>query len=238
MLIVCRCDLKIALLNCTNPIFYFRTSEPMPEYPEELLPAASDKKLGLPDAELISTLDRDLAVVWWVMRRFCLQVNLGTQTQRLIYPDVIHGTAFSVIYRLLGMRFAKGSVDEVVRLGLLAFGHHVFLQWQDIKLPYYSFITVYHNCVETFDLDNGAFRQLKLWLLMVGANSLFTVFDEAWLYDALWEQAQRCQVTSWKGMQEILRSFMWISLLDDEPGKQVYELFRGRDQEGAKDIDV
>ncbi len=209
----------------------------MPDYPEELLPAPSDKSFVQPHIELISTLDEELAAVWGVMRRFCMQVNLGTQTQRLIYPEVIHGTMISVMYRLFGMSFAAGSIDEVVLLGLLAFSHHIFLQWQNIKLAHYPFIATYRKCIQSFNLAGETTCQLKLWLLVVGAISMFRS-DEVWLCDVLRNQAQRCHVTSWKGMQEILKSFMWISLLDDQPGQHVYDSFRAGKEEGTGDTDV
>jgi hypothetical protein len=174
--------------------------------------------------ELIRNMDNDLATAWRVMRRFCLLVNLGTQTQRLIRLDIIHETMTAVIYRLLHMSFAAGSIDENVRHGLLAFSHHVFLQWQDIKLPYHHFLIAYRNCILHLKLVDGVSSQLMLWLLMTGANSIFNISDEAWLRECFREQADRCQVKTWKEMQDILKSFMWIALLDEQPGKHIYDV--------------
>ncbi len=60
--------------------------------------------------------------------------------------------------------------------------------------------------------------------VMIGSNSVFYASNEALLVDLLREHAHRRQVRSWKGLQEILKSFMWIALLDDQSGKQVYDL--------------
>jgi len=122
------------------------------------------------------------------------------------------------------MGFAADSVDEVVRLGLLAFSHHVFLQWQDIKLPYHHFPTMYRNCILHVKPVDGVASQLMIWLFMTGAISLFTISDEAWLRKYLREHAKRCQTKTWKDMQDILKSFMWIALLDEQPGKPIYDL--------------
>jgi hypothetical protein len=194
------------------------------KYPEKLLPASDDKMLSQDNVELIRNMDNDLATAWRVMRKFCLLVNLGTQIQRLIYPEIIYETMIAVTYRLLHMGFAAGSIDETVRLGLLAFSHHVFLQWQDIKLPYYHFPTTYQNCILGLKLVDRVSSQLMLWLLMTGANSLFNVSDEVWLREHLREYADRCQVKTWKEMREILKSFMWIALLDEQSGKQTCDL--------------
>lgn len=194
----------------------------MIEYPEKLL-STSDNKIHFQDnIELIRNMDNDLATAWQVMGRFCLLVNLGTQTQRLMRPEIIHETMTAVIYRLLHMGFAAGSISETVRYGLLAFSHHVFLQWKDIKLPYHHFPTAYRNCILHLKPIDGVSSQLMVWLLMTGATSVFNISNEAWFKECLREHTDRCQVKTWKGMQEILKSFMWIVLLDEQLGECIY----------------
>ena len=225
ILIIHRCDLGIAVLNGSIPVFFRQPSEPMIEYPEKLLPT-SDDKLGFQDGniELIPNLDNDLATCWQVMRRLCLLVNLGTQTQRLVRPNIVYEAMAAVLYRLLHMCFAAGSTDQTVRHGLVAFSYHVFLQWQDVKLPYNHFPATYKDCILGLKLVDGVSSQLMLWLLMTGAISFFNLLDEGWLKEYLREHANKCQVKTWKEMQGILKSFMWIGLLDDQPGKQIYDL--------------
>lgn len=167
--------------------------------------------------------DEKLVAAWGVMKNFCLLVNLGTQTQRLMDPTIIHGTMASVMYRLLHMTFDTGSLDEAVQLGLLAFSHHIFLQWQDIKPPNSHFSTAYGRCILGLNKLEMVSDQFTLWFLMTGAISLFHPADAGWLMDVLREYAGRCQVKCWKDMQEILKSFLWIALLDERPAKQVYD---------------
>jgi hypothetical protein len=93
------------------------------EYSGKLLPAFNSKMTSQDNIELIRDMDTDLATAWRVMRRFCLLVNLGTQTHRLMRLEIIHETMTAVMYRLLHMDFAAGSIDETVRYGLLAFPH-------------------------------------------------------------------------------------------------------------------
>ncbi|KAJ9609428.1 hypothetical protein H2200_005755 [Cladophialophora chaetospira] len=228
---VLRCDLRIALLNDSQPVFYCQPSGPIPDYPNELLPSSKDKMSMQNDNDLIRNLDKNLATAWRVMSKFCLLVNLSTQTKRLIYPEFIHETLISVVYRLLNTGFAVGSLEEVVRLGLLAYSHHVFLQWQDVKLPLYPLLNAYRDAVLGLDVVDSASSELILWLLMTAAISLFNISDETWLRDCLWKHINKCQTGTWKGLQEILKSFMWIGLLDDEPGRQTYDrLFSEREK--------
>lgn len=217
----------IAVLDCSTPVLIGQLSDPVPEYPKKLLPT-SDSKLGFQtgNVDLIRNLDHDLATCWQVMKRFCLLVNLGTQTQRLVRIELIYETMAAVLYRLIHMSFAVGSLDRVVRHGLLAFSYHVFLQWQDIKLPNAHFPIAYKACIQSIKPADGVSPQLMLWLLMTGANSLFNISDEEWLREGLRAHACKCQSNTWKDTQGILKSFIWVSLLDDIPGKQVYDMLR------------
>jgi hypothetical protein len=45
--------------------------------------------------------------------------------------EIVMDTMAAVMYRLLHMSFSSGSIDEVIRLGLLSLSYHIVLQWQD-----------------------------------------------------------------------------------------------------------
>ena len=218
-----RCDLGIALLANSDPVFYRQPAESLPDYPEQVISSLSPSIYSRKDMQFVQDLNGNLAEVWLVMRKFCLLANLGIQTRMLIQPATIYGTMTAVMYRLFRMGFAAGTLNESARLGLLAFSHHIFLQWQDMRLPCHPFSESYRNYLQVHVLEDIIPPWISLWLLMIGAISLFSVSDELWLADCLRKQAERCRVKTWKDGQEILKSSMWISLLDDKPGKQIYD---------------
>jgi hypothetical protein len=195
----------------------------VPEYPKKLVPSPGSKLFSGDNDRLIHHLDKELATAWLVMRRFSLIVNLGVQTRWPVYTKVIHDTMVSVTYRLLFMKFPAGSLDEVVRLGLLTFSYHGFLQWQDVKPPHHKFHTTYQGCVLHLGVVEEVTPQLTLWMLMIAANALFDISDEKWLEDSLRGCIDKCRIKSWKQMQELLKSFMWIPLLDERSGMQIYD---------------
>lgn len=131
-----RYDLSIALLNGSSPVFYYQPQEPVILYPEQLLSAPDDEMYSQDNIGSIRQLNNNLATACQIVRRFCLMVNLALQAQQIINPGIIHETMTSVMYRLLHMSFAVGVIDKAVQLGLLTFSYHLFIQWQDIKLPY------------------------------------------------------------------------------------------------------
>ena len=223
VLMLCRCDLGIALLADSNPVFYRQPAEPLPDYPEQVISSFGSRISSQENMQLFQDLNEHLGEVWLVMRKFCLLANLETQTRMLIQPATIYGTMTAVMYRLLRMGFAAGTLDESSRLGLLAFTNHIFLQWQEMRLPCHPFSESYRNYLQVHALGDTKPPRISLWLLMIGAISLFDVSDELWLADYLRRQVERSGVKTWKDGQEILKSSMWISLLDDKSGKQIYD---------------
>ncbi|KAI8959062.1 hypothetical protein F5Y11DRAFT_334300 [Daldinia sp. FL1419] len=217
-----RCDLAVALLGGSSPVFFVQPSEPVAEYPEKLLPASDDGSFPQDDMNLLRITDNDLAIVWRVLKRFCSFVHLGTQTRRTIRPDIIYETMIAAMYRLLHMRFSIRSIDNAVRQGLLAFCYHVFLQWQDIKPRCCHFTTAYQACILDLESHEGVSPRLMLWLLMTGAVSIFNIADEAWLRECIEVNIGRCKIRTWKEMHGLLKSFMWIDALDEQQGRNIY----------------
>lgn len=172
---------------------------------------------------LIPVTDEQLTMAWGALKKFCLLVNLGRQTNRLVHSHIIHQTMASVIYRLLAMEFAPGSIDETVRFGMLAYSHHIFLQWQDIRLPYSYFPDTYRRHYDDTKLSNEIPDDFMLWLLMIGAISVFDPAHEPWLIEELVLLAEKKNIRKWKGMQEILKMFLWINVMDDTPARRIFE---------------
>lgn len=227
MLMIYRCDLSIALLTGSNPVFHYRPHEPMILHPGPLSPTLDEEMQSQDILELYRNLDADLASTCQTMRQFCAMVTERRQADQLVPPKIVHETMTSAIYPLLHSKFAE-NIDRAVQLGLLAYSYHLFLQLQDIKLQYkhLSFLTTYQDCICHLLTIDDVSPRLVLWLLMVGAISLFDISDESWLRDYLNEYIDRCQVHTWEEMQDLLDSFMWIAFLDEQPGKDIYHKVR------------
>ena len=204
-------------------VFFRQPPEPMPEYPFALLPDFKDTVHSQDTAEIIGRLAKDLATVWSVMRRFCLLVNLGEQTQRLISTTVINETMTSIMYRLIDMEYPADSLNEAVRLGLLAYAYHVFLQWRSVTLPYQQFRMAFESCILGLEQRKEVSSRFVLWMTTVGAVSVFNLQDEAWRREALRTSVSACEARSWEQVQNILKAFMWIPLLDDHPGRNIFD---------------
>ncbi|OQV02387.1 hypothetical protein CLAIMM_07592 [Cladophialophora immunda] len=180
-----KCDLGIALHNNTSPTFFNDPSmEPLMPYDLEMLaaeePSTRPVELGWKSAQL--DLDADLVQAWTFLKAFCSTVNSAAETNRQLPKETLLKAMAAVMYRLIQMSsFDPTSLDEAVRLGLLVFSSHIFLNWQDVRPRHTSLPHLYRTCLLTLKLPSMLTPQLLLWLLMVGSFSIFTPEDDAWL---------------------------------------------------------
>ena len=226
----CRCDIGISFHSGSRPLFFnkFSSHEPFLPYPDQTLLFKSMLETTTTETEYSSEtflrdIDDELARAWRVMAGFCLVINLAAESKHRIATETFLDTMASVIYRLLDMtRFEAGSTEEAIRLGLLAFSSSVFLQWKQLGMSYDHLATTYRDCLAKLRCSNIPSR-LFLWLLMVGAVSVFGCADDNWLKPWLRVNIDPGKVESWSDMQDILKSLMWIGLVLDEPGKVVFD---------------
>lgn len=76
-----RCDLGIALLANSDPVFYRLPAEPLPDYPQQVISSFRPSIYSQEDTQFVQDLTGHLAEIWLVIRKFCLLANLGTQTR-------------------------------------------------------------------------------------------------------------------------------------------------------------
>ncbi|KAI0884091.1 uncharacterized protein GGS22DRAFT_189221 [Annulohypoxylon maeteangense] len=216
---ILRCDLGMSLYTGLKPLFsdILLSSGPSLLYPEPL-PTSSYCKIN----NLLEGITDELVTTWTVMEGFCSLINLAAKSKTRIPKEMFLDAMASVMYRLLYMEFAADSTNELLRLALLAFSSSVFLQWKYMRMSYPHFSALYKDCLMKTAVSDIP-PQLRLWLLMVGGVSVFTRADEEWLRPWLRAIMNLCDIELWTEMQDILDSFMWIGLVHDELGKEVFD---------------
>ncbi|KAF2812776.1 uncharacterized protein BDZ99DRAFT_507057 [Mytilinidion resinicola] len=217
---ILRTDLGMALCSDSRPVF-FGPGEPFLPYPDLTLLL----ELDAPSNSVLTfdNIHGELAQAWGVMWDFCCVINFAVNTDQRISTETFLETMASVMYRLLNMRFNFGSSDYAVRLGLLAFSSKVLLQWNHLGLSYSHLASAFRSCLA----DLTCSPQLMVWLLMVGAVSVFDANDDMWLKPSLLHSLRLCEIESWTQMQDLLKSFMWIELVYDKLGKAMFDSIVG-----------
>jgi hypothetical protein len=167
-------------------------------------------------------LNPDLILAWKVMQGFCSTINSARKRNRRLAKEILLNTMGSVMYRLLDMKdFDTNSPNEAIRLGLLAFTLHTFLNVQNMKPPQTEFPLRYRRCLQSIEFSAKA-ASIMLWLLTIGAISVFAPTDDDWLMPLLRDQMTHCQISQWEGLHDHLKRFLWIGVLHDKPGESVF----------------
>lgn len=174
----------------------------------------------------LKDVNNELSNAWNTMSAFCSVANFAVDSRQYISINTYLETMASVVYRLFNMHFEPGSSSEAIRLGLLAFSSSVFLQWGPLGLSYAHISSEFRGCIVR-SISSCAFPQLLLWLLMVGAVSVFNVVDDVWLKPLLVASMGYSDIDSWGKMRNLLNSFMWIGLVQDKAAKSVFDRVYG-----------
>ncbi|KAK0701121.1 hypothetical protein B0H67DRAFT_595870 [Lasiosphaeris hirsuta] len=228
---ILRADLGIALHSGGKPVFFndAQFPEPFLPYPDlaPLLNLQTPARWYPTRHSLASHLaspDASLAQAWRALSEFSAVINFAADSGQLITTDHLLDTMGSAMYRLLDMQggFAAGSSDEVVRLGLLAFASSTFLQWKYLGGSYAHLSAALREALARVTVLQLP-PKVVVWLVMVGAASVFGEADDGWLRPMLLLNIRLCDVCSWSEMRDMLDSLMWIGMLYDKAGKRLYD---------------
>jgi hypothetical protein len=210
----------MALHTGAKPIFFSdNRSQLSLIYPEEITSRCETDRVF----DELDDLDDDIAKTWQFMKNFCSLVNLAAKAQGRIPWELFLNTMTSLMYRLLHMSFDVNSINEAIRIGLLAFSSHIFLQWKLVRVNYVHLSVSYRNCLDRLESSHCIPSHLSAWLLMIGAVSVFKQPDDAWLVPRLRANIESCGVKSWSEMRDILESLLWIPLVQEKSGKDIFD---------------
>lgn len=208
---------------------FFQDPELEPLVPYDLTPSMLEGSSGGSSGYSHSwkpaqlTINPALVQAWTGLMRFCSAINSAAKTNRRLPKAPLLNTMAAVMYRLLRMdNLDDSSVDEAIRLGLLAFSSHIFLRMRDVKPLYTRFPDAYRRCLLTVEFEERS-SPLLLWLLMTGAISLFTPADHCWLLPRLRVNIEACGLHNWDELSHQTKDFPWIDILHDMPGRKVFE---------------
>ena len=130
----------------------------------------------------------------------------------------------SIQYRLLLLEQSLETqpVQEAVRLGLLAFQTSIFLQMYGTKMKYDFLSEQLAKGIHRLPEISPVLVQLKTWLAFIGSIAVLDS-NEPWLVATI----RRLTLNSgWIETRRLLEDVMWIGIIHDAAGKQVYDAAR------------
>lgn len=214
----------LALDTGLRPIFFHNPTEPFLPYLDKLekfIPSSYADYTPRPiDGERLGIRSINLSRAWDTTQTFCALLNYAAASGRKIPQETLLNTMASVMYRLLDIKFISGTLDETIRLSLLGFCSHIFLQWPSVKLPPHHLSTEYRKSL--LGLTIPLAPQMSLWFLVMGDMSLFSHEDEVWLRP--WQRAvlELCGAATWNEARVTLKGFLWIDFLHDKAATKIF----------------
>lgn len=158
----------------------------------------------------------------------------GAKGERLD-ADTFQAFTYSASSRLLRL---KGSLPDIssecLRLGLLSFMTLSSFRVMETRYGPGRDSTLYPYLTHSFrtallavDFASDQLSSLMLWLLTIGAMSVFDIDKEHWLVEKWNETAQALPGVSlsWEAATEQLESVIWTKSLHNDMGFKVYQKF-------------
>jgi hypothetical protein len=222
----------MAIDSASKPILFAHDNIPWPLMLTSNVPAVSNKDTTSKTSEgdkntLSSKLDPCLAVIWAAMSEFCDLINAAAENgEAKITEDAFLHSMGSIMYRLVFQHFELGSLNEAFRLGLLTFASPIFLHWNRVELPDPRFTSAFRTALAGLELaDHNVESPEYLWLLMVAAVSMSHEPDHVvWLRPRIQIHSDLGGVFTWDAMRDLLSSFLWVGLIYDKPGHDIFDL--------------
>jgi len=244
-----RVDLSIALRFGSAPLFFSHDLSWEPYLADTNIIRRkrtnqdnNDKTTPELNTFIDSAIDTKLRKIWTDLHTFASLANLAHQTERKLEPSLVNETMVSTMYRLLHMTFPEHSINETVRLGLLAFSSTIFLQGQLFSRRYQHLI--FKLRISLIQLQKTQSNEspcetpiaVSLWLTMMLSLISAPCAENLWLSGAIDQLIGEAKTTKWIDARTILKSVMWIDILHDTPGKQVIETSLSRINSSPNDI--
>lgn len=171
--------------------------------------------------DYVQTLTYKLRNVFADLQAFASVANKLAVSSRKLRPDLFQEIMLSIQYRLMLLEYDmdRQPIEEALRLGLLAFQTSVFIQMKNIRVKYEDLIERLRKTMSRIPETVPLLVDLKLWILLMGAIALFDP-DVRWLEENIRRTAKG---RSWEEVHTLMRSIMWIDLVHDTPGRQVFD---------------
>lgn len=166
--------------------------------------------------KFLGSLDARLCLVWNDLKVYSQSANMAARCSLDMDTALCQEIMVSAHYRLIHLRFEPGTIDETIRLALLAFASSVFLQGGGVWIRHEH---LYRQLIESFSLTKvrrgDLPPQVMLWLYV-----FCVAFDgqepgHSWLRSGLAELLQTQELNTWSEARVWLKSVIWADTLHD-----------------------
>lgn len=169
----------------------------------------------------LKAVDDRVSEIWCSLASFTALIEFAAASQQKMSTSMYLESMTSTLYRLVSFALPQQALDELLRLALLMFACSAFLQWRTCGMPYTQLAIDFRktlSAVDSTDLD----PEFELWLILIASIAVLEESDQIQLEARFRRCLLACHADSWLDVREIARAFLWIPLIHDRPGQQLY----------------
>ncbi|KAB5566846.1 hypothetical protein GE09DRAFT_1284560 [Coniochaeta sp. 2T2.1] len=235
----CRIDLALAMRTGAKPLLF--TPPELTWKPYLADPATSPT--AYPWHDLLDSPDIRLVYIYLDLGEFGRSLNLAHQTKRKIPPSLFQEVLISVQYRLHHLSYPSHDVQETLRLAMLAFSASLFLSAphsphtrpvldcsKGLAAGFAESLLLLHVFERKTHDGRDPCLELDLCLAFLG-RVMVSGLDLAeqqqqrsrLLDGKIISTARALGLTAWTEMRRVLKGFLWVDVIHDEPGRRLFD---------------
>ncbi|RSL69076.1 hypothetical protein CEP53_002332 [Fusarium sp. AF-6] len=221
---LCRVDLGLAL-STGNEALFFSEGLSWYSYLPSQTPKSQTRDEGISSLlNLLMSLDPRLRLVWDDLKAYSQSANMaahcGLDMDTALYQELM----VSIHYRLIRLMFEPATIDETIRLALLAFASSVFLQGGGVWIRHeHLYRQLSKSFALTKDRKDVLPPQVFLWLYVFCVAFDGQEPSHNWLRSGLSELLQVQELKSWTEVRVLLKSVIWVDKLHDAIARELVE---------------
>lgn len=166
--------------------------------------------------------DPRLLNVWSDLRAFSAAANVATETEVKMPRGMFMQFTSSTPPRLTNLDFDPESISELLRLCMLAFFKGVVTPIEGLGKHLVFLSSRFKTALRAQQFAGSDMDKLLLWSLFVAALGVFEDFDRDWIRVMMVQRASSLNLQDWDETRNILKTFLWIDFVYDEPGRQLF----------------
>lgn len=221
------CELKANIENRADLDYSLRTGTPTrfsgdilydqktilesPNYPKKCLHERRLRRYQF--FKILSTSIQSLLIDIKSVAQLLNNANCGDSPK--LNCDAFHKTTLLLAHRLLSIRPIKSShgticVEHAIHLGLVAF-LVTFMPTLDRSIPENPVLSQsLRSAIEGFCSCHPEDEEVRLWLLFIGAASVFKPDDDTWLLPTTARTMSTIGLRTWEDVNDLLTIFPWV----------------------------
>jgi hypothetical protein len=170
----------------------------------------------------LDDIEETVVVLWKAMKDFFARVNRATKSKRKLPELTLVQATTAFMYRLLHTGFTPDSLDEAVRLALVAICCRAFLEPPTLSIQNTTIPRAYRYSLLQVDRLAKAYPNVQLWLFMVGAVCLFGESDHVWLFPRIRSGMEMVGVRTWNELVDSMKKFIWVDILFNQRAREIH----------------